>query len=478
MDGRPRHSGCFGTATALLDKLCAEAPFPIKGIQVDGGSEFKAEFETACADRGLTHVLPPKRPQLNGAVERVQGSWHYEFYGCFDLPHRIDKLQAHVDAFAHRYNRHRPHQSLDDHTPAEYLASTRTDLLRLRFPELGHGLLSRVQTCHKAPPAPEQAPGEKHDETRCLLVQMNDPICAAVIITMNRPIDLDRLLKKVIVQTSRPAHVIVVDNGMLLETRRVVEQHSQIIHLQSRRNLGGAGGYAFGILHALALGADRVWIMDDDGFPESENCLAELSRALDQDELAMVSPLVIDIEDTQKLAFHYYQNGRLLTHRRHFGQGVILPQFAHLFNGALIRADTFERYGLPRYELFFRGDEVDFMFRLDRSGARFATIGRAAFVHPSGARDMVPIMGGRYHAVVPASDFARFYFYRNRGNLYREFGLVRALLRDLVRYGWAFAITRKGDRKAAREWWGAVRLGWKRDLVSFRENSRNRSGSP
>ena len=111
------------SATALLDKLCNEAPFPIEGIQVDAGSEFKAEFETACATRGLTlFVLPPKRPQLNGAVERAQGSWRYEFYGCFDLPHRIDKLQAYVDAFAYRYNHHRPHQTLGDRTPAEYLA--------------------------------------------------------------------------------------------------------------------------------------------------------------------------------------------------------------------------------------------------------------------------------------------------------------------------------------------------------------------
>jgi hypothetical protein len=45
--------------------------FAVKGIQVDGGSEFMAEFEQACKDKGLTlFVLPPKRPQLNGAVER------------------------------------------------------------------------------------------------------------------------------------------------------------------------------------------------------------------------------------------------------------------------------------------------------------------------------------------------------------------------------------------------------------------------
>jgi len=120
--GRVATAATARSAAALLDKLMAEAPFPVTGIQVDGGSEFRAEFEEACQTRGLAlFVLPPKRPQLNGAVERAQGSWRYEFYGCFDLPHRIDSLQEHVDAFAHRFNHHRPHQALGGRTPAEYL---------------------------------------------------------------------------------------------------------------------------------------------------------------------------------------------------------------------------------------------------------------------------------------------------------------------------------------------------------------------
>jgi transposase InsO family protein len=111
-------------AATFLDKLLAEAPFKIKGIQVDGGSEFMADFEQACQKKGLTlYVLPPKRPQLNGAVERCNGSWRYEFYAVYDLPHRLDQLQPLVDAFAHRFNHHRPHDALDGKTPAEYLKS-------------------------------------------------------------------------------------------------------------------------------------------------------------------------------------------------------------------------------------------------------------------------------------------------------------------------------------------------------------------
>ena len=81
-------------AAALLDKLIAEVSFRIEGIQVDGGSEFRAEFEDACRERNLClFVLPPKRPQLNGHVERAQGSWRYEFYGVEDLPSRLKPLQ-------------------------------------------------------------------------------------------------------------------------------------------------------------------------------------------------------------------------------------------------------------------------------------------------------------------------------------------------------------------------------------------------
>jgi Integrase core domain len=55
---------------------------------------------------------PAQRPQLNGAVERAQSSWRYEFYACYDLPARLDKLQAFIEAFVHRFNHVRPNDAL------------------------------------------------------------------------------------------------------------------------------------------------------------------------------------------------------------------------------------------------------------------------------------------------------------------------------------------------------------------------------
>lgn len=111
-------------AALFLDKLAADMPFKVEAIQVDGGSEFMAEFEQACQQRAIKlYVLPPKSPQINGGVERCNGAWRYEFYAVYDLPTRVEDLNPLIEAFQHRYNTHRPHGALGGKTPAQYLAS-------------------------------------------------------------------------------------------------------------------------------------------------------------------------------------------------------------------------------------------------------------------------------------------------------------------------------------------------------------------
>jgi hypothetical protein len=62
-------------ASMFLDKLVAEMSFKVEAIEVDGGSEFMAELETACQQRELgLYVLPPKSPHMNGGMERCNGA--------------------------------------------------------------------------------------------------------------------------------------------------------------------------------------------------------------------------------------------------------------------------------------------------------------------------------------------------------------------------------------------------------------------
>ena len=110
-------------AAAFLDQVVAQMPFPVRALQVDGGAEFMAAFETACQAKQLDlFVLPPKSPKLNGGVERANGSWRYEFYAVYDLPDTIVELNPLIDSFQHLYNHFRPHGALQGLTPAQYLA--------------------------------------------------------------------------------------------------------------------------------------------------------------------------------------------------------------------------------------------------------------------------------------------------------------------------------------------------------------------
>ena len=108
-------------ATGFLDTILARMPFPVRAIQVDGGSEFMAEFETACKERAIQlFVLPPRSPKLNGHVERAQRTHREEFYQVVDLPDSIKEVNKKLRAWERIYNTYRPHQALGYLTPSAF----------------------------------------------------------------------------------------------------------------------------------------------------------------------------------------------------------------------------------------------------------------------------------------------------------------------------------------------------------------------
>jgi putative transposase len=110
------------TASEFLDTLLSRMPFKVKAIQVDGGSEFRAEFEQTCKQLGLKlFVLPPHSPKLNGRVERAHRTHLEEFYALIPQSTRLEKLNIDLYKWERVYNQIRPHQALDYLTPAEYI---------------------------------------------------------------------------------------------------------------------------------------------------------------------------------------------------------------------------------------------------------------------------------------------------------------------------------------------------------------------
>nr|WP_064571946.1 glycosyltransferase family 2 protein [Gordonia sp. LAM0048] len=292
----------------------------------------------------------------------------------------------------------------------------------------------------------------------------------AVVVTHRRVELLAESLAVVSGQDRPVDHLIVVDNADEPEVAALVATQSvPTTYLGSQRNLGGAGGFALGMLHALALGADWVWCADDDGRPDGPAVLSTLLDCAERHQLDEVSPVVANLDDPDTLAFPL-RRGLVWRRKRselfadagseasgsHVADSEaqsddLLPGIASLFNGALFSAYCLEQVGVPDLRLFFRGDEVEVHRRLVRSGVRFGTCLRAGYLHPDGSAEFRPILGGRMHTQYPDNETKRFFTYRNRGYLMSQPGLRKLLPQEYARFGWFFLVQQR-DPKGFAEW--------------------------
>ena len=114
------------SAVRFLEAVVARMPFPVRAIQVDGGSEFQGSFEEACKARGiLLFVLPPHSPKLSRHVERRRRTHVEEFSDFYDGELTVGPLNRALREWEAYYNAERPHQSLGWLSPMEYLAEQR-----------------------------------------------------------------------------------------------------------------------------------------------------------------------------------------------------------------------------------------------------------------------------------------------------------------------------------------------------------------
>lgn len=282
---------------------------------------------------------------------------------------------------------------------------------------------------------------------------------AAVIVTHKRVELLRASLEQVVNQTHPVEWVIVVDNGCEESVEKLVAELAgeRAVYLPSRTNLGGAGGFAYGFLTALALGADAIWCADDDGRPADHHVLETLLGVAVTHRLHEVSPVVCNINDPGRLAFPLRQ-GLVWRRRLDELEGDFIPGIASLFNGALISARAMEIIGVPDYRLFIRGDEVEYHRRLVRSGLSFGTALTTSYLHPDGSDEFKPILGGRMHTQYPDNESKRFFTYRNRGYIMSQPGMRKLLPQEYARFGWFFLVQQR-DPEGFVEWLRLHRQG-------------------
>ncbi|WP_235535847.1 glycosyltransferase family 2 protein [Nocardioides sp. Root190] len=270
----------------------------------------------------------------------------------------------------------------------------------------------------------------------------------AVVVTFNRLPMLQRLIPRLL-ETDGLEQVLVVDNASTDGTGEWLAglQSPVVRHETLPTNTGGAGGFHHGLGWAVREGADLVWLMDDDGMP-APDCLDLLLARVERDGLEFCGPAVLAEHDPSRLCFPIrLPGGTKVVHevaavegaaREGLIDGVVIP-----FNGVLVTRDLVERIGLPREEFFIWGDDVEYLWRAERAGARIATVVDAHFHHPATDDLGTPMMWGRTTYNHTPSDLKHYCMARNNTlNLRAYRGWVHVLL-FWLKTVWFYLVTRR-----------------------------------
>ena len=277
-------------------------------------------------------------------------------------------------------------------------------------------------------------------------------IVGAVLVAFNRDNLLVRSLKHTQSQSRPPDLVYVVDNANLSSTKKLVERNGAV-YLSGDVENGSAGGFAIGIEHAINMGCDYVWTLDDDGYPDND-CLRNLLVISQKYQLDVCSPLSLSQEDHSQTANPYLFGVTKVTSaerikRKVLWRGASKVQF---YNGMLITKELIEIIGLPKKELFLRGDELDYLYRAKNSGAAMGLITTALFYHPSSAPEFANNRNSLLGVMTPSAPNKKYYQFRNRGYLVRKHRLYIHGVYDWLRYPIFFLIFPGKNFNGFLEW--------------------------
>lgn len=272
----------------------------------------------------------------------------------------------------------------------------------------------------------------------------------AVVVTYDRLSLLQRLVER-LREEPGVAEILVVDNASVDGTGAWLREQDGVDRVVVRLlpdNTGGAGGFAVGAAWALERGADLVWMMDDDGLPDP-GCLPLL---LAHDDLDFWGPAVLAEQDPARLCFPIrLPGGTRVVHRMADVEaaavegripGVVIP-----FNGVLVTRALVELIGVPRAEFFIWGDDVEYLWRAERAGARIATVVGAHFRHPATDDLGTPMMLGRTTYNHTPSDLKHYCMARNNTVNLRDYRGWPHVLMFWVKTVWFYLFTKRQPRR-------------------------------
>lgn len=110
-----------------LDRIAAERGYPGK-LRLDNGPELiSVTLADWAEDHGVTlEFIKPGRPMQNGFIERFNRSYREAVLDMFVFQ-TLDEVREQTELWLKEYNEERPHESLGNMTPREYLLTQKPE---------------------------------------------------------------------------------------------------------------------------------------------------------------------------------------------------------------------------------------------------------------------------------------------------------------------------------------------------------------
>lgn len=195
----------------------------------------------------------------------------------------------------------------------------------------------------------------------------NKVIC--VVVTYNRKELLKECIEALLKQTYKNFEILIIDNNSTDGTRDYIQDFisgERVRYVNTNKNIGGAGGFNFGIKEAYKIGCDYVWMMDDDTIAKDDS----LEKLMDADRIlngnyGFLSSTTLWTDGTpcvmnkQKVQKDWYDSSDLLKY------GLLRTYYA-TFVSFFMKMQTAIDVGLPVKEFFIWGDDVEYTNRISK----------------------------------------------------------------------------------------------------------------
>ena len=212
----------------------------------------------------------------------------------------------------------------------------------------------------------------------------SNPRVACIVLNWNGWSDTIECLDALHQCTYLNVTVIVVDNGSTDDSvARIRAAHPDFLLLESGTNLGFAGGNNIGIRHALAHGADYLWLLNNDTKPAPDALSALVSKARTDARLGAVASICYDAGATSTVQIWAGGRVNLWIGYIHNSTTPRSDDWFHTLNGTsmLIARSALEDVGLLDEGFFLYWEDTEFCRRLRKKGWRLAAAPESRILH-------------------------------------------------------------------------------------------------